>query len=156
MNEIELNLLRKTLEIARSARAKGNHPFGALLADKNGNILLEAENTVFTGKDITAHAELNLVREAARKYTFEELSETALYTSCEPCPMCAGAVFWANIGRVCFALSAGKLYQITGTSSERFFITAADIFANSTKSIEMSGGFLEPEAAKIHEGFVYK
>lgn len=156
MNETDLNLLRKTIELARSAREKGNHPFGALLADKDGNILLAAENTVVTAQDIAGHAETNLVREAARKFSPVELAAATLYSSCEPCPMCAGAIFWANIGRVCFALPAEKLYQIAGAGSGRFFFSLADIFARSTKSIEVEGGFLEAEAAAVHKGFEYK
>ena len=156
MNENDLRLLRETIRIALSAREKGNHPFGSLLADKDGNILLAAENTVVTERDITGHAEMNLVREAARAFSAAELAETTLYTSCEPCPMCAGAIFWANIGRVVFALRAEKLYGIAGTGSGRFFISFADIFAHSTKSIEVAGGFLETEAAEVHKGFVYK
>lgn len=156
MSEIELNLLRKTFELALSARAKGNHPFGALLADKAGKILLTAENTVVSEKDVTGHAETNLIREASRKFTAEELADATIYASCEPCPMCAGAIFWANIGRVVFALPAEKLYQIVDAANgDRFFISLADVFAQSTKAVEIKGGFLEREAAAVHENFKY-
>lgn len=155
MNEIDLHLLRKTIELAQSAREKGNHPFGALLADKTGNILLTAENTVVTGDDVTGHAETNLVREAAKIFTSNQLAGFTLYSSCEPCPMCAGAIFWANIGRVVFALRSENLYEIAGEASGRFFISLADIFAHSNKSIKVSGGFIEAEASKVHEDFIY-
>ena len=83
----DADFLRQTIELAKSAREKGNHPFGSLLADGAGRVLLTAENTVVTEADITGHAELNLVREAARRFTRDELACMTLYASREPCPM---------------------------------------------------------------------
>jgi tRNA(Arg) A34 adenosine deaminase TadA len=88
--------MQQVIEIARQARLHGNHPFGALLADAEGNILLTAENTVVTENDCTCHAETNLIRQAARNYAAEFLETCTLYASTEPCPMCAGAIFWGN------------------------------------------------------------
>jgi tRNA(Arg) A34 adenosine deaminase TadA len=95
---IERNL-RRSIEVAKSAREKGNHPFGAVLADENGEVLLEAENNVVTERDITGHAETNLVREASKDYNQEDLLKCTLYASTEPCPMCAGAIYWSGIDR---------------------------------------------------------
>lgn len=97
-------LIRRAIEIAANARAHGNHPFGALLADADGNILLEAENTVNTSLDCTGHAETNLMRLASKKYSSKELKTCTLYSSTEPCPMCAGAIFWGEVGGVVYAL----------------------------------------------------
>lgn len=102
MSERMKLLMRESIKLARNAREKGNHPFGALLADPDGKILITAENTVETDHDITAHAETNLVRNAARQYPQDFLAECTLYASTEPCPMCAGAIYWANIRRVVF------------------------------------------------------
>ena len=88
--KIKLTLIRTAISLAASAREHGNHPFGALLADENGNILLTAENTVNTASDATGHAETNLVRLASQKFPPEVLAKTTLYTSTEPCPMCSG------------------------------------------------------------------
>ena len=82
--------LRRAIEVARQAREHGNHPFGALLVEHRGNVVLEAENTVRTDKDVTAHAETNLMRMASARFEPDFLERCTLYTSTEPCAMCAG------------------------------------------------------------------
>jgi len=100
MDENDLRFIRVAIDVARKARDKGNHPFGAVLVDEQGHILMEAENTVGTEKDCTGHAETNLMRQASRKYDSDFLAKCTIYTSTEPCPMCAGAIFWGNVRRV--------------------------------------------------------
>ncbi|MER3462534.1 MAG: nucleoside deaminase, partial [Armatimonadota bacterium] len=95
----DLEFLRQAVEVARRARANGNHPFGALLVDAEGKVLLEAENTVQTERDCTGHAELNLMRLASRSYDPGFLATCTLYTSTEPCAMCSGAIYWGNVRR---------------------------------------------------------
>jgi tRNA(Arg) A34 adenosine deaminase TadA len=104
-NETERYLLA-SIELAR---ANGNHPFGALLLDADGNVVLEAENTVLTARDCTGHAETNLMRMASERFDPEFLSRCTLYTSTEPCAMCAGAIYWGNVRRVVFALSQEEI-----------------------------------------------
>ena len=104
--------IRRTIALAAAAREKGNHPFGALLV-RNGEIVLEAENTVSTETDVTAHAELNLVRKGWAELDQDTLSECTLYTSTEPCAMCCGAIYWAGIPRVVFGCAAETLYRLT-------------------------------------------
>ncbi len=147
------NLLRRAIEIAANARAHGNHPFGALLADANGKILLEAENTVVTNKDVTAHAELNLIRMASQKFSADELKDCTLYTSTEPCPMCAGAIFWGDVRRVVFALGEDGLYEITGKTPYELAIPCREVFARGTHPVEVIGPLLEEEARQVHLGF---
>jgi len=105
MDEDDIRFLRASFVVARNARKKGNHPFGAVLVDDHGQILLEAENTVVTARDCTDHAETNLMRQASSEYDSEFLAKCTIYTSTEPCPMCAGAIFWANVRRVVYGLS---------------------------------------------------
>lgn len=85
--------------------SNGNHPFGALLVDADGNVVLEAENTVVTERDCTGHTESNLMRMANARFNPEFLRRRTLYTSTEPCAICAGAIYWGNVRRVVFALS---------------------------------------------------
>jgi len=151
MNQNEL--LRRAISLAASARAHGNQPFGSLLADENGQILLEAENTINTASDATGHAETNLVRLASQKFPAEVLAKTTLYTSTEPCPMCSGAIFWSGIGRVVFALSEDGLYAMTGDSPESLKLPCREVFARAGRLVEVTGPLLEEEAAKVHEGF---
>jgi len=81
MDENDLRFIRAAIDVARRARDSGNHPFGALLVDEQGRILMEAENTVVTQKDCTGHAETNLVRQACRKYDRDFLAKCTIYTS---------------------------------------------------------------------------
>jgi tRNA(Arg) A34 adenosine deaminase TadA len=153
MNRPDLTLLRTAISLAASARAHGNQPFGALLADENGQILLTAENTINTASDATGHAETNLVRLASQKFPPEVLAKTTLYTSTEPCPMCSGAIFWSDIGRVVYALSEDSLYAMTGDSPESLKLSCREVFARGGRPVEVTGPLLEDEAAKVHEGF---
>jgi len=109
MTPDEERLLRRAVELANRARAGGDAPFGSLLADAGGRILAEEHNTVLSDDDITAHPELKLARWAARNLTAAVASGITLYTSCQPCGMCTGAIDRSGIGRVLFALSAGQL-----------------------------------------------
>jgi tRNA(Arg) A34 adenosine deaminase TadA len=153
LTETDRNLLRETIELARLAREHGNHPFGSLLADAEGNVLLRAENTVITENDCTGHAETNLMRMASKAFSPEQLADYTLYTSTEPCPMCAGAIFWGNVRRVVYALGQEGLYSFTGDSPEKLALSCRKVFASSGKSIEVIGPTLESEAREVHEGF---
>ncbi len=147
------NLLRRAIEIAANARAHGNHPFGALLTDAQGNILLEAENTVNTAQDCTGHAETNLMRLASQEYSADELKDFTLYTSTEPCPMCAGAIFWGDVRRVVYALGEDGLYEITGKTPYELALPCREVFAHGTHPVEVTGPLLEEEARQVHVGF---
>lgn len=102
-------LLRRAIELASMARAGGNPPYGSLLAAADGTVLVEERNTVLTDGDITAHPELKLARWAARRLEPAQAASTTMYTSCQPCGMCAGAIERSGLGRVVFALSAEQL-----------------------------------------------
>jgi tRNA(Arg) A34 adenosine deaminase TadA len=147
MNEQDLKHLRRAIALSVSAKEKGNHPFGALLVSEQGSVLMEAENTIATENDFTAHAEMNLVRMAARKYSAERLSRATLYSSAEPCVMCAGAIYWARVGRMVYALSQQTLCEMTG--SRRTILSCRDVMSES----EIIGPMMEEEARSAHEGF---
>ena len=152
--EHDLKHIRAAIALAQQARENGNHPFGALLVGPDGEVLLEAQNTVNTDHDITGHAETNLVRLATQNYDAEFLAACTLYTSTEPCPMCSGAIFWANIHRVVYGLSEEGLYALTGTEHEEvLLLPCREVFAHGRKAITVVGPLLEDEARTVHEGF---
>jgi tRNA(Arg) A34 adenosine deaminase TadA len=154
MDEDDLKFIRYAIEVARRSREKGNHPFGAILVDQDGQTLLEAENTVVTEKDITGHCETNLIRHASRQYASDFLAKCTIYTSTEPCPMCAGAIFWGNVRRVVYGLSQEGLYgMIGGDNEEVLLLPCREIFAKGKKQIEVVGPILEEEAKEVHAGF---
>ena len=98
-------LLRRAIAIAAHAITLGDAPYGSLLADGDGAILIEAHNTVRRDNDISAHPELKLARWAARELTPDAAARTTMYTSCQPCGMCAGGIVRSGLGRVVYALS---------------------------------------------------
>jgi len=155
MNTTDIGHLRTAIDVARRAREHGNHPFGAILVDENNQVLLQAENTVVTGHDCTGHAETNLMRLATQGFASEKLALCTLYTSTEPCVMCAGAIHWGNVRRVVYALSEVALYEIIGLSPENLLLSCRDVFARSGRSTEVVGPAteLEAEARAVHQGF---
>ena len=154
MTTVDAEHLRRTLLLARTARENGNHPFGALLVDAAGEVVLEAENTVLTEHDCTNHAELNLVRAASRRYDEATLGGCTLYTSTEPCAMCAGAIYWSGLGRVVFALSGAALNgMVEGGGEAELALPCREVFARGGRVVDVSGPHLEQEARAVHEGF---
>ena len=148
-------LLRRAIELARLAREHGNHPFGALLVDAKGNVVLEAENTVRTDKDVTAHAETNLIRMATARFDRDFLGRCTLYTSTEPCAMCAGAIYWGNIKRVVFGFSQEQIHAISAGNPEnmQLQLSSREVFARGDHPVEVSGPHLPKESAAVHDGF---
>lgn len=101
--------LRRAIALAARARATGDAPFGSLLVGPDGDVLAEEHNTVTSDDDISAHPELKLARWAARELDPATAAATTMYTSCQPCPMCQGAVERSGLGRVVYALSNEQL-----------------------------------------------
>ncbi|GAA2046002.1 nucleoside deaminase [Catenulispora yoronensis] len=105
-------LLRRAIAIAAHAVTLGDAPYGSLLADADGNILIEEHNTVKRDDDISAHPELKLARWAARELTPEAAAATTMYTSCQPCGMCTGGIVRSGLGRVVYALATDQLVEL--------------------------------------------
>ncbi len=105
--------LKRAIELAYEAKHEGNGGFGAILVDEDGTILLEAKNEVHTSSDCTAHAELMIAREATKLYDKTRLQKMSLYSSCEPCAMCMGAIVWAQIGQVVYAMTEREMLEST-------------------------------------------
>lgn len=149
-----MELLTRAVRLAASARAGGNHPFGALLAAPDGRVVAEAQNTVESDRDPTGHAELNLVRETGRLGP-QALAAMTLYTSTEPCAMCSGGIYWAGIGRVVFAMAESELLQLTGTDARNptLNLPSRDVFAAGSRRVEVRGPFPLPAAREVHRNF---
>ena len=149
-------LLRQAFEIARQSRAAGDHPFGSVLADGEGNLLMEQGNGYTSeGGDRTAHAERLLASRAARAYDLKFLARCTLYTSAEPCAMCSGAIYWAGIGRVVFGQTEKGLKEQTGAHEENptLDLPCGLVFAAGQRPTEVVGPMLEEEAAKLQADF---
>lgn len=155
LNERDGAYLRQAIGWARVARERGNRPFGAVVIADDGRVLAEAWcNTGETG-DCTGHAETNAVRQLSPVVDRETLSRATLYSSAEPCVMCAGAIFWSNIGRVVFGIDAVSLRVFRGERAEQrdAELSCRDVFAASPHRIECIGPSLLDEASEPHRGF---
>ena len=106
---LDEKFLRRSFDVARRAREHGNHPFGAVLVSGLGQVLLEVENGFLPDHDMTGHAERLLATQASKQFASNVLINCTLYSSAEPCAMCAGAIYWAGIGRVVYGLSEKRL-----------------------------------------------
>ncbi len=152
----DLDFLRRAVAVAGRAAAKGNHPFGAVLVDPDGSVVGEGENTFLTDGG-PGHAEANLARYAAKAFSAERLLRCALYTSVEPCCMCAGTIYWANIGTVVFGMTERRLREITGGHPENPTqdLPCSVVFGAGRRRVEVRGPFAElsGEIASAHQGF---
>jgi tRNA(Arg) A34 adenosine deaminase TadA len=142
--------IRRAIELAREARRRGDHPFGAVLVDGDQE-LASARNAVNTAHDVTQHAELRLVSKASRTVDTELLRRTILYTSTEPCAMCAGAIYWTGISHIVFGLSAAELERTTGGAG--LHRSAGDVLGAASTLTRIDGPILEDEAREVHVGF---
>jgi tRNA(Arg) A34 adenosine deaminase TadA len=125
MTHDDEQLLHRAIEIATESRAAGGAPFGSILVDEDGEIIAEERNTVVQDDDITAHPELKLARWAARSLTPDEAAATTMYTSCQPCPMCVGAIDRAGLGQVVYALSSEGLASMNPSETHASVLVIA-------------------------------
>jgi tRNA(Arg) A34 adenosine deaminase TadA len=153
-SELDAHFLRRSFEVARRALTHGNHPFGAILVDQNRNVLIEAENGFMPAHDGTAHAERLLATQACTTLRPEVLAKATLYSSAEPCAMCAGAIYWAGIGRLVYGLSEHRLRAVTGNHPDNptLDLPCREVFKSGQRSTEVEGPLLEDEAEALHAG----
>lgn len=137
--------IRRTFAIAASSVEHGNHPFGALLVH-DGEVILEAENTVMRTGDPTQHAEMNLVHEALRRFDPLIVRASTLYTSTEPCAMCCGAIYWAGIPAVVYGCGGEVL-------SGSLAVTSRSVFENGARPTAVTGPVLQDEGVPLHKAF---
>ena len=152
----DLVYLRRAFALAARARASGRHPFAALVVLPPGEVIAAAENrSIGPDSDATGHAELEAVRLASRTHSAESLAPATLYSSAEPCAMCAGAIYWSGIGRVVYGLAETRLRTFTGAHPENptLALPCREVFARGQRPIEVVGPLLEDEAAAAHAGF---
>jgi tRNA(Arg) A34 adenosine deaminase TadA len=156
MTEPDERRLRRAFALAAEARAEGNHPFGCLLVSAAGEVLGERRNAgVLPVAARTIHAETELARAASREHSPAQLRDCTLYTSAEPCAMCAGTIYWAGIGRVVYGLSERELKSITGDHPDNptLDLPCREVFARGQFAVEVVGPALVEEARAVHAGY---
>jgi len=150
----ELAHLSHAVDLARRARERGDHPFGSVVVTPGGTVI-EGMNSVLTQSDPTGHAETNVVRAAAAALDAVELAASTLYTSTEPCAMCAGAIYWSGIGRVVFALGEDVLIEMVREQEgvPTMALPCREVFARGGRAVDVVGPVDVPGAHEVHEGF---
>jgi len=142
--------IREAIELARAAVSNGNTPFGSLLV-VGGTVRRRSENTTLTDDDVTAHPELKLARWAARELDADELADCTMYTSTEPCEMCATAVHYAGLDRVVYSVSGESLATLRGTAHSG--VPCEEIIERNGGSTAVDGPVLEAEGLRVHEEY---
>jgi tRNA(Arg) A34 adenosine deaminase TadA len=149
----QLRALRRANDVARASMAAGHHPFGALLLAADGETVLMEQANV----DSVNHAEAVLARDAAKRYSSEELWACTLVTTVEPCAMCAGTQYWAHIGGLVYGLSERRLLDLTGNHAENptLDLPCREVFARGQKAMRVVGpvAAVEAEIAALHRDF---
>ena len=154
LNDVDGRYLRQAIALADKARERGNRPFGALIVAADGRVLAEASNANGESGDCTAHAELSVIRLASPLHRRDALATATLYSSAEPCVMCAGAIFWSAIGRVVYGIDAERLRVFRGERLDQkdAELSCRDVFERSSHAIECIGPSLIDEASQSHQG----
>jgi len=137
---------RRAIELAHESRDRGDDAYGSVLVRDN-TIVAEARNAVVTDNDIRAHPELELARRAVQEFTPEQRLETILYTSTEPCPMCAGGLYHARIPTVVYSVSSSRAGEL-GTD---LVVPSSDVFAGGSRAMTVAGPVCPTEGEQLHK-----
>ena len=141
--------MRRAIELSRLAVEHGNEPFGAVLV-KNGEIVFTNENQIYTKHDPTFHGEAGLIREFCAQTGITNLHEYTLYSSCEPCFMCSGAMVWVRLGRLVYGASNIDLERILGSEGCE---CSKLVFDHSFWQPEVTAGVLREESLAVLENY---
>lgn len=152
----DIEYLEHTIKLADEAVYEGNHPFGAVLVDANGHVLAVGKNSYSIDRG-PGHAEANLARQAARLFEIDTLRGSTLYTSVEPCSMCAGTIYWAEIGSVVFGMTERRLGELTGDDPENATqdLECRVILSSGRRKVEVRGPYQELEEKIVAQHQAY-
>jgi tRNA(Arg) A34 adenosine deaminase TadA len=159
-NAADRKLMAHAYTLAKQAVDHGNHPFSALLV-KDGKIIFEYENTIYSTQDVTQHAETGLISQATRQFNRETLANSTLYASTEPCIMCCGAIRWAGIRKVVYGTTSSKLTEVIrqiypGAANSPLPenpLEIREIFERTEPNIQVYGPVMEAEGIAIHQKY---
>jgi len=153
----DATLLRRAFALAGEARARGDRPFAALIADKKGQVLSEAGSTQGKGGGGTlAHSEMNALHDILRAdLPRDVLRNATIYSSGEPCAMCSAAIFYTGIGRAVYGLSAGAILHLRNAQPHTagLSLSCRAVLESAAERVEVIGPCLEKEGAEPHKGY---
>jgi len=151
MTQKDEQFIKISLKMALNARENGNEPFGAILV-KNDEIVMYSENKINSYCDPTHHAEIGLIRTFCSENNIFDLSEYTLYTSCEPCVMCTGAMVWSKLGKIVYSVSHDQLAEIAG---DNIMISSKDVIEKSPHKPILVEKVLNVEGLKVFDGYTF-
>ncbi|WP_391209685.1 nucleoside deaminase [Psychrobacillus sp. L4] len=151
MTKKDEQFMEIAIKMALQARKDGNEPFGAILV-KNNEIVMYGENKINSNCDPTHHAEIGLIRTYCSENNIFNLSEYTLYTSCEPCVMCTGAMVWSNLGKIVYSVSHDQLAKIAGSN---IMISCKEVIEKSPNKPVVVEQVLNEEGLKVFEGYTF-
>jgi len=141
--------VREAFRLAREAGERGDGPYGSVLV-RDGEVVMEESNRVVTDGDIALHPELSLARRAAARLGPGERDESVMYTSTEPCPMCAGGIAIAGLGGVVYSVSGARTAELYGGPAG---VPCEEIFERRGAGVPVRGAVLEGEGVALHREF---
>ncbi|MDY6817765.1 MAG: nucleoside deaminase [Halobacteriales archaeon] len=141
--------MRRAIDLAREAGERGDGPYGSVLVH-DGEIIMEEGNRTQSDDDLALHPELTLARRAGQELTPAQRAETVMYTSTEPCAMCAGGISIAGLGGVVYSVSGEQTADLYGGSPG---IPCGEVFDRRGVDIAVKGGVLEEEGLSLHHDF---
>ena len=144
--------MKEAIRLSALAVTHGNEPFGAVLV-KDGEIVFTNENQIYTGSDPTYHAEAGLLRNFCSAERITDLTDYTLYSSCEPCFMCCGAMVWTKLGRLVYGASDMDLCHILGEEGSE---CCRLVFGHSSHQPQVTAGVLREESLSILAGYFSK
>lgn len=148
---MDTKFLKEAIALAEQAKKSGNEPFGAILV-KNNVVVMVGKNQIHTNTDPTHHAEIGLLRDYCSQNNISSLKAYTLYTSCEPCVMCSGAMVWCELGRLVYSVSHDQLAEIAGSN---IMIGSDEVFSKSPHQPEVIQ-LLNEEGLKVFENYKFK
>ena len=147
--------LRRSFTLADAGIDAGSRPFGALIVAADGRVVAEGYSTQQAERDWTAHAELNVLRAAGKLLSWDDLAKCTIYASGDPCPMCAGAIYWCNVGRLVFGLDEARMreFRCDNPQGAGLVMSSREVLSRSSRRIEVVGPALVKEAIRPHLRF---
>jgi tRNA(adenine34) deaminase len=155
LSDRDQTFLRQAIWLAHKAVEQGNRPFGSVIVDAQDNVIAEAFSTQRQDRDWTAHAEMKVVRAAGKELSWDELAKCTVYASGDPCPMCAGAIYWSNIRRVVFGVDELNMRPLRQSNARGagLLMSCREVLSRSQHEIEVIGPELVSEALEPHKAF---
>lgn len=145
----DVKFMKLAIELSKQAVKHGNEPFGAVMT-KHGEIVAINENSIYTSNDPTAHAEMGLLQKFVNDGKVTDLKEYTLYSSCEPCYMCAGAMIWLKLGRLVYGASDRDLARLIGETGSD---CVDSVFSSYPTHPEVTSGILRDEAIEVLKSY---